>query len=44
MSFFEGLHAEMTKETDRRPLAVLLFLGFFELIDRVRRRLARKRA
>ncbi len=36
MSFYEGLHAELTRDKGREPLAVRLLLGLFAFIDRVK--------
>ncbi len=41
MSFFEGLHADLTsnKSGGGRPFLVRLFLGALDMFDRLRRRL-----
>jgi hypothetical protein len=40
MSFFEGLHADLTEGGggERRPFLVRLFLALLERFDRLRRR------
>jgi len=42
MSFYEGLHSELTKDQSREPLLVRLFLGLFSFYERLRRRFRRR--